>query len=135
MKYLPDTNIITAVIEDNQQVIETFEVLHEDGHIFVISAINYYEITRGLDLPTFQKKLGKFKAFLSKAEIVMPNIEILDLASRIYQQLKPQGKLIEDADTLIAATALFEQAVLVTDNTRHFARVQNLNLENWIERE
>jgi tRNA(fMet)-specific endonuclease VapC len=134
MKYLPDTNIISAIIEDNEVVVKTLESLHDDGHVFIISAINYYEITRGLTLPKYQKKLGRFKAFLSKTEIIMLNMEILDTASEIYQQLKPQGKLIEDADTLIAATALYEQAVLVTDNTKHFARVLNLNLENWIER-
>ncbi len=134
MKYLPDTNIISAIIEDNEVVVKTLEFLHDDGHVFIISAINYYEITRGLTLPKYQKKLSKFKAFLSKAEIIMLNIEILDTASEIYQQLKPQGKLIEDADTLIAATALYEQAVLVTDNTKHFARIRGLRLENWIER-
>ena len=134
MKYLPDTNIISAIIEDNEVVVKTFESLHDDGHVFVISAINYYEITRGLMLPKYQKKLSKFKAFLSKTEIIMLNTEILDTAATIYQQLKPQGQLIEDADTLIAATALHEQAILVTDNTKHFARVPNLKLENWIER-
>ena len=64
----------------------------------------------------------------------MLNTEILDTATTIYQQLKPQGQLIEDADTLIAATALHEQAILVTGNSKHFARVPNLKLENWIER-
>lgn len=134
MKYLPDTNIISAIIEDNEVVVKTFESLHNDGHIFIVSAINYYEIIRGLTLPKYQKKLTKFKAFLSKTEIIMLSIEVLDTAAIIYQQLKPQGQLIEDADTLIAATALEEQAILVTDNTKHFARVPNLNLENWIER-
>jgi tRNA(fMet)-specific endonuclease VapC len=64
----------------------------------------------------------------------MLNMDILDIASSIYQQLKPLGRLIEDADTLIAATALHEKAILVTDNTKHFARVPGLQLENWIER-
>jgi tRNA(fMet)-specific endonuclease VapC len=134
MKYLPDTNIISAIIDDNKDVIDLFEALYDDGHVFIISAINYYEITRGLTLPKFQKKRERFQAFLSKTEIVMLNVEILDLASSIYQQLKPLGRLIEDADTLIAATALHEKAILVTDNTKHFARVPGLQLENWIER-
>ncbi len=134
MKYLPDTNIISAIIHENEEVIQRFTTLYDDNHIFIISAINYYEITRGLTLPKFQKKRDEFQAFLGKTEIVMLNMDILDLASSIYQQLKPLGKLIEDADTLIAATALHEKAILVTDNTKHFARVSGLQLENWIER-
>jgi tRNA(fMet)-specific endonuclease VapC len=134
MKYLPDTNIISAIIDENEEVIQRFTTLYDENHIFIISAINYYEITRGLTLPKFQKKRDKFQAFLGKTEILMLNMDILDLASSIYQQLKPLGRLIEDADTLIAATALHEKAILVTDNTKHFARVPHLQLENWIER-
>jgi tRNA(fMet)-specific endonuclease VapC len=134
MKYLPDTNIISAIIDENEEVIQRFTTLYDENHIFIISAINYYEITRGLTLPKFQKKRDKFQAFLGKTEILMLNMDILDLASSIYQQLKPLGRLIEDADTLIAATALHEKAILVTDNTKHFARVSGLQLENWIER-
>ena len=34
-------------------------------------------------------------------------------------------------DTMIAAHALSQQAVLVTNNTREFSRVAGLQLDNW----
>jgi tRNA(fMet)-specific endonuclease VapC len=134
VKYLPDTNIISAILEQNEIVIQRFEDLHADGHEFIISAINYYEITRGLSLPTYQKKFSRFQTFLTKVQIMILDLGAMDIAVQIYQQLRITGKPIEDADTLIAATALHHQAVLVTDNTKHFARINNLYLENWIER-
>jgi tRNA(fMet)-specific endonuclease VapC len=35
---------------------------------------------------------------------------------------------------LIAATALSGNYILVTDNIKHFQRITNLRLENWIKR-
>lgn len=46
--------------------------------------------------------------------------------------LRSQGQLLEDADLLIAATALAYQLTLVTNNERHFARIPSLRIENWM---
>jgi len=35
-------------------------------------------------------------------------------------------------DVLIAGTVLAHQGVLVTNNTREFARVPKLKLDNWV---
>jgi predicted nucleic acid-binding protein len=40
--------------------------------------------------------------------------------------------LIEDADILMAAIAIVEDLVLITNNTSHFNRVKGLSLDNWI---
>jgi predicted nucleic acid-binding protein len=44
-----------------------------------------------------------------------------------------QGKIIGDADILIAATALENDLVLVTNNVSHFGRVNELPIDNWLE--
>jgi tRNA(fMet)-specific endonuclease VapC len=36
-------------------------------------------------------------------------------------------------DLLIAAQALAEDAILVTNNTREFERIDGLQLENWLQ--
>ena len=38
---------------------------------------------------------------------------------------------IGSPDTMIAAHALSQQALLVTNNTREFAKVPGLQLDNW----
>lgn len=42
-----------------------------------------------------------------------------------------RGASVEDFDLAIAAHALVEDAILVTDNVRHFDRVAGLTVENW----
>ncbi len=48
--------------------------------------------------------------------------------------MKKEGNLIEDADILMAATALVQNLVLVTNNVSHFERIKGLELEDWLEK-
>jgi tRNA(fMet)-specific endonuclease VapC len=46
--------------------------------------------------------------------------------------LEIAGNVIEDLDLQIASIALRHNASLVTHNQRHFQRVPNLTLEDWL---
>ena len=46
--------------------------------------------------------------------------------------LERRGTPIGSIDTMIAAHALSQQALLVTNNTREFAKVPGLQLDNWV---
>jgi len=46
--------------------------------------------------------------------------------------LERKGTPIGSLDTMIAAHALSQQALLVTNNTREFAVVPGLRLDNWV---
>ena len=42
-----------------------------------------------------------------------------------------KGRGIEDADILIGASAIANNAVLVTDNEKHLGHIEGLRIENW----
>ena len=51
----------------------------------------------------------------------------------IRHQLTTTGKLIGELDMMIAAHAISQDAVLVTNNLRHYQRIKApLMLENWV---
>jgi tRNA(fMet)-specific endonuclease VapC len=54
-------------------------------------------------------------------------------AAEIYADLKADGSLIGDADILIAATAMVNDLVVVTNNESHFNRIKDLQVENWLK--
>jgi tRNA(fMet)-specific endonuclease VapC len=134
VKYVLDTNILSVAINQRVEVIERIEKEFTDGNPISISLMTYFEIKRGLDLPTYRVKNARFEAWVSRLGLLAFDIEMMRTAARLWQHLRGQGTMLEDADILIAATALTEGAVLVTDNVKHFGRVPHLQLENWIER-
>ncbi len=135
MIYLLDTNILSAVINGNATVIAKLEAAFEEGHVLALSAIGYFEVVRGLDLPQYRRKYGLFKDLVSRLQMMMLELNTLDVAARLYQELRGRGIPLEDADVLIAACALGNGAVVVTDNATRFARVPRIQMENWVERE
>ena len=48
-------------------------------------------------------------------------------------RLRRAGRPVDDFDLMIGCTALRHSLTLVTRNTRHFADLANLPLENWID--
>jgi tRNA(fMet)-specific endonuclease VapC len=50
----------------------------------------------------------------------------------LRSDLERRGTPIGSMDTIIAAHALSQQAVLITNNTREFSKVPGLQLDNWV---
>ena len=50
----------------------------------------------------------------------------------IRSTLEKEGRLVGPMDLLIAAHAVSESVVLVTNNEREFGRVPDLLIENWV---
>ncbi len=132
-KSLLDTNILTAFLKGNQKIVSKISVYLDKFPILTISVITYYEILRGLKAINSTSKLKTFQGLIGKSEIENINKTTMDKASDIYANLKRQGTLIEDADILLAATALERGLVLVTDNITHFKRIKGLRIENWLK--
>ncbi len=71
---------------------------------------------------------------MARRLLVMPwSAQAADEYGRLRTFLRRQGTPIGGMDLLIAAHALAENAVLVTNNLREFGRVPGLRLENWAE--
>jgi tRNA(fMet)-specific endonuclease VapC len=86
------------------------------------------------------KKSVKYIANISKLEIFLKPLEIIPFdagAAEYYgdirASLEPKGKIIGGNDMMIAATVLSRGGILVTNNTKEFLRVENLNVENWAD--
>jgi tRNA(fMet)-specific endonuclease VapC len=132
MKYVLDTNIVTAILKGDENLIQKIINIIQDGKIIFINAITYYEIKRGLLAINAFKKLKVFEALCKKYDIIfLDNRSILDTASNIYSILKKKGEPIGDADILIASMAMYYNYILVS-NDSHFKRIKNLQLEDWL---
>lgn len=64
----------------------------------------------------------------------MDELEIIERAAEIHADLKRRGRPIQDADILIAATAIRHGLILVSDDS-DLLRVQGITVENWLRTE
>ena len=70
MLYTLDTNVISAVLNGNANVLNNISEAIKHGDTIMLNAICYYETKRGLTLPTFQRKLRLFESLLEVHEML-----------------------------------------------------------------
>lgn len=128
---LLDTDILSELLKGHPTVkVHAADYLSEHGCL-TFSQITQYEILKGLESKKALKQLEAFRIFC-QSNVVVPLTESAILqAAKIYAELREAGHLITDADILVAAIALSNQLILVTNNTAHFNRIKGLTIQNW----
>jgi tRNA(fMet)-specific endonuclease VapC len=97
-----------------------------------LSAITVAELEFGVAASRRQRdSFGRLERFLAEFEWVPFDPATARRYGPLRHQLQTQGTPIGPLDCLIAAQALALGAILVTNNTRAFARVPDLTLEDW----
>lgn len=90
-----------------------------------MSVISRGELARGFD------EVESWRDFCTGFLIHQLDDETLWRAAVLFNQLRRQGISMSDNDLWIAATALREDLVLVTENQRHFSHVPGLKLRTY----
>jgi tRNA(fMet)-specific endonuclease VapC len=97
-----------------------------------LSAIVVYEHLRGAYRSAqVAYNLAQVNTFVGRFQSLPFDVIVADVAGQIDADLMARGQRIGPYDTLIAATALAHNLVLVTHNTNEFSRVSGLRLEDW----
>ncbi|MEH1815041.1 MAG: PIN domain-containing protein [Nostoc sp.] len=132
MTYLLDTNIVSYILRINATVGSKLRDANRSGQEVFISCITYYEVKRGLLYANATRQLGDFNQFSRKYEVLfLDDIEIIERACEIHVDLQCRGLKIQEADVLIAATAIARGLILLS-NDSDLLRVQDINLEKWL---
>jgi len=132
LAYLLDTNIVTYILKKNPIIDSKIREIRRLNQDIFISCITYYEIKRGLLAINATRQLVDFIQFCEVYQVLLiDDLEIIETACRIQVDLKSRGHRLEDADILIAATAIARGLILVS-NDSDLQRVQGLSLENWL---
>jgi tRNA(fMet)-specific endonuclease VapC len=130
MRYLLDTDICIYVINERPpRVVEAF-LAHADAGLG-ISAVTAAELYYGVARTGSQRNLKALRQFLAPLEIAPFDAAAAELFGSMRAWLNSQGTPIGPYDTQIAAHAMALGVTLVTNNTREFARVPGLRIENW----
>ena len=129
--YMLDTNTASSAIRGAVGIDTRLAAL--DPTRWCISAVTRAELAYGVALRPDALRLARLvEAFLSAAVTLAWDDAAADRHGELRARLRLAGQPIGDLDEMIAAHALSARAVLVSDNVRHFSRVEGLRLEDWL---
>ena len=66
-------------------------------------------------------------------EIIPLGKESVEIFGIYKAKLEKAGSPLDDFDLIIASCALAHNLVLVTNNMKHFHRIEGLNITNWTD--
>ena len=131
--YLLDTDILSDQMKRLPSANLRAKIVSVPAHLQFTSSITLGELIFGA------KKKASHRLMRQVEERVMSNLPVLPFdadAARHYgetrAELERRGTRIDDADLRIASIALARRLIVVTGNTRHFERVPDLSVENWL---
>ena len=143
IKYLLDTNIFSYLFRERTQQdshpvkSKLEEVLKANAQILVCPVV-FYEIVRGLYKRDTRSDLQYFLLLVEQFEWCEFSRETWDTGAQLWAKYRQKKQVTRnnkkdediDIDVLIAAQVREQNAILVTNNTRHFKHF-GIHLENW----
>lgn len=133
MKYLLDTNVLSAVMQGNPAVNARLAAVGR--HEVSVSQPTLAEIAYGIARLPDSKRRRWLHDSHTLMVATLPRAEWSDKVSESFGAIKAtlekRGERIEDFDIAIAAHALASNLVLVTADRKHMLRIPGLVAEDW----
>ena len=130
ISYMLDTNICIYIINARPpSVLARFR--RERLGSISISGVTAAELAFGVAKSGSARNREALEMFLAPLEVLPFDASAIWHYGDLRAALERRGEPIGALDTMIAAHAMASNTILVTNNTREFARVAGLRLENW----
>jgi tRNA(fMet)-specific endonuclease VapC len=131
MKYLLDTNTCIQYVNGRSRSIAARLEGLDEGEAAICAVVVGEMLFGALRSRNVTETIKGQRQFFENFESLPFDDEAAEHYARIRADLTKRGTLIGANDLLIAAIALSNNLILVTHNTREFARVAELKLEDW----
>ncbi len=128
--FLLDTDTVIFNMKGNTNVQNNLrQHINDSISISVITLMELYYGARKSQKVAIN--LAKIKMLEQSIETLPVGLESTEIFGLIKAQLETAGNRLDDFDLLIASCAMAHNLTLVTNNTKHFQRIDGLNLTNW----
>ena len=132
MLYMLDTNICSYIIRNKPLKIKEKLQEIEQKHTVALSSIVVSELLYGAKKKNSDKLTKIIMGFIENFSIYDYNKITAQSYASVRTGLEQKGQIIGANDLHIASHALSLKAILVTNNTKEFERVDGLEIEDWV---
>ncbi len=130
--YLIDTDILVYSLRGHPQVVAHLQ--RTAAAPKAISVVSYGELLYGARKSARpDENLARVRRLGEILPVVDVSPAIMETFGSLKARLEQDGRRLDDFDLVIAATAITIGYRLVTNNERHFARIEGLRLESWAQ--
>jgi predicted nucleic acid-binding protein len=128
--YLLDTDTIIFSLKGHDSVEKNLRKhFHDPIKISVITLMElYYGAYKSQKM---ESNLAKIKTLENSLEIITLGKESVEIFGIYKANLEKAGTPLDDFDLILASCALAHNLVLVTNNVKHFKKIEGLKLTNW----
>ncbi|WP_061296316.1 type II toxin-antitoxin system tRNA(fMet)-specific endonuclease VapC [Leptospira interrogans] len=131
--YLLDTNICIFLIKKKNAVLLENLKKKLNKNLFV-SSLTVAELEFGIQKSEFKEKNKvALIEFLTIFNILSFSDKDAESYGIIRADLERKGNVIGSIDMLLAAQAIANNYIFVTNNTKEFKRIKALKIENWTQ--
>jgi len=127
MRYFLETSVIVNYLRGRPETVKLIEQL--DGELsssYICMAELYEGVARAASNEKLEEGVVDFFSGLSR--VLGVDEAVAKQFGFIRAKLKKQGAVIEDIDIFLAATCITNDILMVTDNLKHFQRIEGLKL-------
>jgi len=128
--YLLDTDTIIFALKGNATVQRNLRDHAREP--LRISAITLMELYYGAHKSQkVASNLGKVRSLEAALEVIPVSQDMAEVFGVLKAGLEKAGSRLDDFDLIIASCALSHNLILVTNNVKHFEKIEGLKLANW----
>ncbi|MGD2272977.1 MAG: type II toxin-antitoxin system VapC family toxin [Desulfobacterales bacterium] len=128
--FLIDTDTIIYNLKGNDAVTKNLQRHIEDP--IKISIVTLMELYFGAyESEKVAVNLAKVRTLENSFEVIAADKGSAEIHGMLKATLEKSGTPLDDFDLIIAACALAHNLILVTNNIKHFSRVEGLKLTSW----
>ena len=130
--YALDTNTVIYFFKDKGYVAQNLFSL--PPYEIALPSVVLYELEVGIAKSRApEKRRAQLNELLTVVRVWPFEEKTAVISAQLRATLEQAGTPIGPLDIMIAGTALANNAILVTHNTKEFSRIDGLHLEDWLD--
>lgn len=128
--YCIDTDIAIEFLKGNQTVKEKFK---QYENLISTTPITALELSFGAQRSIKPvESMEQVNRFLDDIPTLSFDRKVYEYFGKLKKVLIEEGRIIDGFDLIIASFCLVHDKILITNNIKHFERIPNLKINNWL---
>lgn len=133
-RYLIDTDWIADYLKGKSYAVQALSPLIQGGRM-AVSIVTYAELYEGVvHSGERETRVSQLSNFIMGVKLLGIDRETAEVFGQERHRLRKEGRLLDNFDLLIAASALRHGLSLVTNNVAHYRRIRDLHVLSELTR-